>query len=52
MENRSSVFSAKSHHLAKQKSTRHMNNEATTAEAKPTSRRARYTLEDDAKSAS
>ncbi|KAK4149973.1 hypothetical protein C8A00DRAFT_18417, partial [Chaetomidium leptoderma] len=48
-ENRSSVSSAKRHHPTKQKSTTSMKNKATSARAKPSSRRARYTPEDDAK---
>ncbi|KAK4148590.1 hypothetical protein C8A00DRAFT_19606 [Chaetomidium leptoderma] len=49
LENRNSVSSAKRHHPAKQKSTTFMKNEATSAKAKPSLGRARYTLEDDAK---
>jgi hypothetical protein len=49
MGNRSSGSSAKRHHSAKQKSARHTKNEATAAKAKPSSRRARYLPEDDAK---
>lgn len=47
--NRSSDSSAKRHHPAKQKNARHTKNEATAPKAKPSSRRARYLPEDDAK---